>query len=127
MRRRELIALLGGVLGSSTAAWPHNVRAQQVVGKTARIGFLLTSPDNPITQLSYPVFVEELKKSGFIEGQSDYPNSEDRSGQQEDFRRNLRAGAVECRRASRDRERNCAKGRHSCEPNYSHRHLGHQL
>src|SRR5262245_2965921 len=66
MRRRELIALLGG----TAIAWPLNVGAQQVVERTARIGLLIASPVNPVIQLGYPVFVEELKKFGFIEGQN---------------------------------------------------------
>ncbi len=66
MRRRNFIALVSG----AAAAWPFTARAQQVVGKTARIGLLQTSPDNPVVQLGYPVFVEELKKYGFIEGKN---------------------------------------------------------
>jgi putative ABC transport system substrate-binding protein len=66
MRRRDFIALVSG----AAAAWPFTVRAQQVVGKSARIGLLQTSPENPIVQLGHPVFINELKKSGFIEGQN---------------------------------------------------------
>jgi len=65
--RRQLIALVGG----AALAWPLNAGAQQVVGKTARIGLLQTSPDNPFVQLGYPAFVEELKKYGFGQ-KSDY-------------------------------------------------------
>ena len=64
--RRQFIALLGG----AALAWPLDVGAQQVVGKTARIGLLQTSPDNPVVQFGYPVFVEELKKYGFVEGKN---------------------------------------------------------
>jgi hypothetical protein len=64
--RRQLIALLGG----TALAWPFNAGAQQVVGKTARIGVLRTSLDNAVEQLSYPAFVEELKKFGFLEGKN---------------------------------------------------------
>lgn len=64
--RRQFIALLGGV----ALAWSLDVGAQQVVGKTARIGLLQTSPDNPFVRLGYPVFIEELKKYGFLEGKN---------------------------------------------------------
>ena len=92
MRRRDFVALVSG----AAVAWPFTARAQQVVGKTARIGLLETSPENPIVQLGHPVFINELKKSGFIEGQNLTRNCEDRSGQQEAFCPNLRDGAVEC-------------------------------
>jgi putative ABC transport system substrate-binding protein len=68
MRRRDFIGLLGG----AAAAWPHTTRAQQPVGRTARIGFLrapITKAD-PVTGLGYPAFLDELKKSGFSEGQN---------------------------------------------------------
>jgi putative ABC transport system substrate-binding protein len=64
--RREFISVLGGV----AAAWPLAARAQQLVGRTARIGLLRTSLDDPITRLGYPVFLDELKKSGFSDGQN---------------------------------------------------------
>ena len=65
MRRREFIALLGGA-----AAWPLSVRAQQLVDKLARIGLLQPSLDNPVAARGYPAFLDELKKSGFSEGQN---------------------------------------------------------
>jgi putative tryptophan/tyrosine transport system substrate-binding protein len=64
--RREFIAALGG----ATIAWPLAARAQQSAGRTARIGILRTSLDDPITALGYPAFLDELKKSGFSEGQN---------------------------------------------------------
>jgi putative ABC transport system substrate-binding protein len=64
--RRQCIVLLGG----AALAWSFNAGAQQVIDKTARIGVLRTSLDNPVEQLAYPAFVEELKKFGFIEGKN---------------------------------------------------------
>jgi putative tryptophan/tyrosine transport system substrate-binding protein len=60
--RRQLIC----VLGSAAVAWPLEARAV----KTARIGFLGNPLDNPVTALGYPAFLDELKKSGFSEGQN---------------------------------------------------------
>ena len=62
--RRKFIAALGG----TAFAWPLAARAQQLAGRTARIGFL--GPDNPVVSLGYPAFLDELKKSGFSEGQN---------------------------------------------------------
>ena len=66
MRRRDLLTMLA----SAPVAWPIGARAQQLAGRTARIGFVGTSIDNPITSLGYPAFLDELKKSGFSEGQN---------------------------------------------------------
>src|SRR5208282_4184639 len=63
--RRKFIASLGGA-----AAWPLTAQAQQLAGRTARIGFLRTSLNDPVTALGYPAFLDELKKSGFSEGQN---------------------------------------------------------
>ena len=64
MRRREFITLLGG------AAWPLAARAERPAGKTARIGIIQASLDDPLVGRGYPVFLNELKKSGFNEGQN---------------------------------------------------------
>ncbi|MGD1213012.1 MAG: ABC transporter substrate binding protein [Candidatus Acidiferrales bacterium] len=64
--RRKFIAALGGI----ALAWPLAARAQQLAGRTARIGFLGPSLDNSIVSLGYPAFLDELKKSGFSEGQN---------------------------------------------------------
>jgi hypothetical protein len=66
--RRQLIC----VLGSAAVAWPLAALAQQLAGRTARIGFVgVGNPlDNPVTALGYPAFLDELKKSGFSVGQN---------------------------------------------------------
>ena len=63
--RREFIAVLGGA-----AASPLSARAQQLPSRTARIGLLQTSRDNPVAARGYPAFLDELKKSGFSAGQN---------------------------------------------------------
>ena len=65
MRRRDFIGALGGV----AAAWPIMVRAQLSTRKVARIGFVGVV-DNPSISPGYPAFLDELKKSGFSEGQN---------------------------------------------------------
>jgi putative ABC transport system substrate-binding protein len=65
MRRREFITLLGGTL----AAWPFAASAQQA-RQVARIGFLSPEPKNALFAASYPVFLAELHKLGFTEGQN---------------------------------------------------------
>jgi putative ABC transport system substrate-binding protein len=65
MRRREFIALVGGAV-----AWPLPVRAQQLADKLARIGLLQPALDNPVVARGYPAFLDELKKSGFSDGQN---------------------------------------------------------
>jgi len=65
MRRREFIAALG-----SAAAWPLSARAQQG-RQVARVGFLGTAPAaGALFATSYPVFLAELRKLGFTEGQN---------------------------------------------------------
>jgi putative ABC transport system substrate-binding protein len=72
MRRREFITLFSGAV----ASWPLAAQAQQLAGRTARIGFIRTAlttstglPD-PISGVGYPAFLDELKQSGFSEGQN---------------------------------------------------------
>ena len=64
--RRQFLSVLGG----ASVAWPLMAQGQQLSGKTVRIGFLRPPLDNPVVAEGYPVFLDELKKSGFIEGQN---------------------------------------------------------
>jgi ABC-type uncharacterized transport system substrate-binding protein len=61
MKRRELIALLGG----AAATWPLCAHAQQRTGKIPRVGFLL----NVQSELVVALF-EGLRDAGYIDGQS---------------------------------------------------------
>jgi len=63
--RRQFVSALGG----ATLAWPLAARAQQL-GRNARIGILRPSLDDPVVERGYPAFLDELKKSGFSEGQN---------------------------------------------------------
>jgi putative ABC transport system substrate-binding protein len=63
MKRRELIALLGGAV----AAWPLATGAQ-VPQKTARIGYIGSNRDNPVFVAGSRAFLDELRRSGFVEG-----------------------------------------------------------
>jgi hypothetical protein len=65
MRRRNFI----GLIGSATVAWPLTARAQQA-RQVARIGFLGPAPGNVLFTVTYPVFIAELHKLGFTEGQN---------------------------------------------------------
>ena len=64
--RRKFIA----GLGSAAAAWPLAARAQQPAGRTARIGIIQASLDDPVAGRGYPAFLDELKKFGFSAGQN---------------------------------------------------------
>ncbi|MGA8952292.1 MAG: ABC transporter substrate-binding protein [Xanthobacteraceae bacterium] len=64
--RRQFMSVLCG----AAFAWPLSAQAQQLSGRTARIGFLQPPLNNPIVAEGYPAFLDELKKSGFIEGQN---------------------------------------------------------
>jgi len=57
-------------LGGSALGWLLAAHAQQLAGRTARIGLLQPPLDNPIVARGYPAFLDELKKSGFSEGQN---------------------------------------------------------
>jgi len=65
MKRREFITLLGG----AAAAWPIAARAQQT-GRIARVGVLGPDLSNPVTGPGYQLFLSELRKLGFTEGQN---------------------------------------------------------
>jgi putative ABC transport system substrate-binding protein len=62
MKRREFITLLGGA-----AAWPRAARSQQP-DKTARVGWLAASLDNPVQAVGREVLLSTLRKLGFTEG-----------------------------------------------------------
>jgi putative tryptophan/tyrosine transport system substrate-binding protein len=64
MRRREFITFVGGA-----TAWPLTAHAQQP-GRAARIGILGVAPENVLFATRYPVFLAELRKLGFTEGQN---------------------------------------------------------
>ena len=65
MKRRDLIALLGG----TAVGWPFVVTAQQKAMPV--IGILgLGSPDNPAIALNLAAFRRGLTETGFIEGQN---------------------------------------------------------
>jgi putative tryptophan/tyrosine transport system substrate-binding protein len=64
MTRRAFITLLG----SAAAAWPLAASAQQT-GKIYRIGFLANDPTIP-AQPAGQAFLDGLRESGFIEGNS---------------------------------------------------------
>jgi putative ABC transport system substrate-binding protein len=67
MRRRAFIALVGSA--AAAHAWPRAARAQQA-GKLPTIGFLGSQRDNPLTAAGYAVFVAELRKLGFADGEN---------------------------------------------------------
>jgi putative ABC transport system substrate-binding protein len=66
IRRRELITVLGGMLGGA-AAWPVSTRAQQTAMPV--IGFLLTGSFTGTAQ-QRRAFQEGLNQTGFIEGRN---------------------------------------------------------
>jgi putative ABC transport system substrate-binding protein len=63
--RRQFISALGG----TALTWPLAARAQQL-GRTARIGLLTSAPGDTVNGPGIPAFLDELKKSGFSEGQN---------------------------------------------------------
>jgi putative ABC transport system substrate-binding protein len=65
MRRRQFIALLGGV-----AAWPLTARAQQPE-RTRRIGVLMSlAADDKEGQARIDAFVQGLRELGWIDGRN---------------------------------------------------------
>jgi hypothetical protein len=63
IERRQFISALGG----AAVAWPFAARAQLLASRTARIGIIQASLDDPVVGRGYPAFLDELKKSGFNE------------------------------------------------------------
>src|SRR5262245_19089145 len=64
MKRREFIALVGAI------AWPSAAYGQQSA-KTARIGYLVTSPPaSPAAQATLNAFQQGLREHGYVEGQN---------------------------------------------------------
>ena len=63
MKRREIIALLGGA-----AAWPLAARAQQ--GERMRLVAVLMSVDNPEARTEHAAFVQSLKQLGWVDGKN---------------------------------------------------------
>jgi len=66
MRRREFITLIGG----AAATWSSAAGAQSLTDRTAKIGLIQPSLADPVVARGYPAFLDELKKSGFSEGQN---------------------------------------------------------
>jgi putative ABC transport system substrate-binding protein len=64
MRRREFITLLG-----SAAVWPQAARALEG-SRITRVGVLGPDRNNPVSGPGYQVFLAELRKLGFTEGQN---------------------------------------------------------
>jgi putative tryptophan/tyrosine transport system substrate-binding protein len=65
LRRRKFIMLLGG----SAAVWPLAARGQQL-GRVWRVGLLLPTTQNPITQAYVNAMVQQLRALGYIEGRN---------------------------------------------------------
>jgi putative ABC transport system substrate-binding protein len=63
MRRRQFLGVLGGAV-----ATPLVARAQQA-GRTYRVG-LVMGTNSPVYPPARTAFVEEMQKSGFVEGQN---------------------------------------------------------
>jgi putative ABC transport system substrate-binding protein len=69
LRRREFITLVGGAAAVTSFSWPIAARAQQA-GKLPTIGFLGSGASGGLTAAGYAVFVAELRKLGFTEGEN---------------------------------------------------------
>ena len=98
MRRRDFITLLGGA-----ASWPLAARAQQA-GRIARVGVLGPDLNNSVAGPGYQVFLSELRKLGFTEGQNlvvDYRRTDE--GMPKSVHRSQRDGRREGGRARRER------------------------
>lgn len=66
MKRREFIALFGGV----AAAWPGAIRAQEA-GRTYRLGMMFPFPRDSRESVGIiDALIDELRRNGFVEGQN---------------------------------------------------------
>jgi putative ABC transport system substrate-binding protein len=68
VRRRELIALLGGAVAAS---WPLAVHAQQQGERVRRIGILMNlAADDPEGQARVAAFLQGLQETGWVVGRN---------------------------------------------------------
>jgi putative ABC transport system substrate-binding protein len=65
MRRRELIALVGG----AAAAWPLSTRAQQTT-RIWRVGYLSPVPESGFSARLFRAFVARMQELGYVEGRN---------------------------------------------------------
>src|SRR6266700_3658957 len=98
IKRREFITLLGGAV----LDWPLGASAQQT-GRIARVGVLGPDLSNPVTGPGYQVFLSELRKLGFTEGQTCHGISPHRRGAAKGVHRSQRDNRREGRRARCER------------------------
>ena len=70
LKRRKFITLSGAAAAAAAAAfWPHPLAAQQA-GRIYRVGFFGGALDSGVIAQGYPVFRDELRKRGFIDGRN---------------------------------------------------------
>ena len=65
VRRRELIALLGGAV----AAWPLAAHAQQRTGKVWQVGMVDTAT-RELNRTNLDAFLDRLRELGYVEGKN---------------------------------------------------------
>jgi putative ABC transport system substrate-binding protein len=66
MRRRELIAFLGGAL----AAWPLSARAQQRVYRVGHLAIAAPTDTPPPPPANWDAFAQGLRDAGYVEGRN---------------------------------------------------------
>jgi putative tryptophan/tyrosine transport system substrate-binding protein len=70
LRRRELIALLGGAAAAPSILWPLAARGQQP-GRVRRVGVLMNYAEvDPISRSHLVLFEQTLRDLGWIDGQN---------------------------------------------------------
>ena len=110
--------------GGAAVARPLAVRAQQLAGRTARIGIIQASLDDPVPGRGHPAFLDELKKVWFQRGpKSDNRNCQVGPGSPKTFRRKF--ANVDLLVATGPNT--ATEGRHGGEPNDPDHHVGGQL